>query len=235
MWYKDNFFYNKNLHRWNESLKAVFVFRCASIYLMGYVWPQLTLWSHGALSVSIIRLVIRTLKRRKHWCLLGDSFGQCVRLIASILWNTGHWNMTMMILAGWDVMLLPMAGKSISSWNIWTFRCTCSRSSYNWHHKCFTVRWRNVWAEIMVHWVAVARRNGVKVRAVPKRSICIFAAGTFVLSSTRFVRIVRVLLAVNRSQSLGFHDEGLLFFVAQSAPLGTKEFAYFTVKHVRVL
>ena len=92
-----------------------------------------------------------------------------------------------------------------------------------------------MWAEIMVHWVAVARRNGVKARAVPKRSICIFAAGTFVLSSTRFVRIVRVLLAVNRSQSLGFHDEGLLFFVAQSAPLGTKEFAYFTVKHVRVL
>ena len=36
------------------------------------------------------------------------------------------------------------------------------------------------------------------------------------------------------SQSLGFHHEGLLLLVAQTAPLGSKKFADFAVEHVRV-
>lgn len=196
---------------------------------------ELALWSHRALPVSIIRFVIRALKCREHWRLFGGSLGQSVCLIGGILWNQRHWYMAVMVLACWHVRVLAMTRESIAARNKRTFRCACSGSAYQWHHKRLAVRWRDVWAEVVVHGIAVTGRDGIKTGAVSKRGIRILAARTLVLSSARLVRVVGILLAVDGSKSLGFHHEGLLLLVAQAAPLGSKEFADFTVQHVRVL
>lgn len=52
-------------------------------------------------------------------------------------------------------------------------------------------------AEVVMHRVAVARREDIEVRAVPKRRVGVFATSALVLSSTRFVGVVWILLAVD--------------------------------------
>lgn len=176
--------------------------------------PELTLRSHGTLSVSIVRLVIRALKCRIQWRLLLGSLGHGMRLITRRTWwlNQRHWHMTVVVVAGWNVRILTR--QSITAWDIRTFSYGCCRCTYQWHDESFAVRWRDMRAEVVMHWVAVARWDGIKIGAVPKRGIRILATNTLVLPSSRLVRVVRVLLAVDGSQSLCFHDERLLFFVA---------------------
>lgn len=175
---------------------------------------RLTLGSHRALAVSIVRLVIWALKCRIHGCLFWTSFRQRMRLIPRVWRNQGHWYVTVMVVVWRHERVLPMTRQSVAAWNIWTLGCTSGRTSNQWHHKCLAIWWRNVWAEVVVHGVPVTRWNCVKVGAVPKCGVRILAAGSFVLPSTRLVGVVGVLLAVNRSQSLGLHHEGLLLLIA---------------------
>lgn len=189
---------------------TAFIFLRTGMSLSRQVSSKLALWSHRALPVSIIRLVIRTLKCRIDRGLLGSSFGQGVRLVSRILWNQCHWHMAMVVLARCHMRIL--ASESVTTRNIRTFRCTCGRSKCR-HYKRLTVRWRDVWSKVVVHRVAVTRRDGVKVRAVPERGVRILAACTLVLSSARLVGVIRVFLAVDGPQSLGFHHERLLLLI----------------------
>lgn len=141
--------------------------------------------------------------------------------------------MTVVILARWNVRILTR--QSIAAWNIWTFSYSGCRSTYQRHNESFAVWRRYMRAKIVMHWVAVTRGEGIKVGAVPKRGIGVLASSALVLPPTWLVRVVRILLAVDWSQSLGFHHEWLLFFVAQAAPLRSQQLADFAIQHVRVL
>ena len=89
-----------------------------------------------------------------------------------------------------------LAWYRVSTWNVWAFSNGCCGCVNQRHHEGFTVR-RNVRAEVMMHWVAVAGREDIEVGAVTKRGVGVFAASIFVLPSTRFVRVVWILLAMN--------------------------------------
>ena len=122
-------------------LVPVSVFIGIHMSLSGKVSSELILRSHRALPMSIIRLVIRTLKCRIHGRLFGGSLGQCVRLIARVLGNQRHWHMAVMIVTWRHVRVLCMARDGIAARNIRTFRCSSrGRSAYQRHHKRLTVR-----------------------------------------------------------------------------------------------
>lgn len=103
--------------------------------------------------------------------------------------------MTVVIVTWWNMRIL--AGQSIAARDVWAFSYRSCGSTYQRHDKSFAVRWRNVWAQVVMHWVAIAGRECFKVRAVPKCSIGVLATSALVLSTTRLVGVVRVLLAVN--------------------------------------
>ena len=149
---------------------------------------KLILRSHRALPMSIVRLVIRTLECRIHGRLFRGSLGQRVRLIARIWGNQRHRHMAVMVVTWGHARVLGMARDGIAARNIRTFRCSsCGRSAHQWHHKCLTVRRREVRTEVVVHGIAVTWRDCVEIGAVPKCGVRILTAGTLVLPSARLV------------------------------------------------